>query len=104
MVFTMELTYSEIENILDMRYFPTSSTGYILPPGIHEISDINLMLKSLLPDEVKVEITNDHIRLRSNLSTNKTIKSTKKSFFFYTIIGFVESRSGVLDDFPVPLK
>ena len=31
MVFTMELTYSEIEKILDMRYFPTSSTGYTLP-------------------------------------------------------------------------
>ena len=68
MVFRMGLTYSEIENILDMKYIPTLVSGYTLPLGIYEISDINSMLKSLLPNEVKVNITADDIRLRSNLT------------------------------------
>ena len=48
---------------------------------MYEIFDIKLMLKSLLPDDVKVNITINDIRLRSNLTTNKTIRFTKKSFF-----------------------
>ena len=38
------------------------------------------MLSSLLPHEVKVNITKDDIRLRSNLTTNKTKKFTEKPF------------------------
>ena len=63
-----------------MKYFATSSTRYTVPPGIYEITDVNLMLKSLLPNDVKVEITIDDIRLRSNLGKNKTIRFTKKYF------------------------
>ena len=37
------------------------------------------MLKSLLPKEVK-KITVDDVGLKSNLTTNKTIKFTKKLF------------------------
>ena len=37
---------------------------YTLPPSFYEIGDFNLMLKSLLPDDVKVDITIDDIRLR----------------------------------------
>ena len=85
MVFKMELTYSEIEKILDTKYIAPSSTGYTSQPGIYEISDINLMLKSLVPKEVKVNITIDAIRLKSNLTTNKTIRFTKKSLFVYDI-------------------
>ena len=83
MVFRLELTYSEIENIIVVKYNATTSIGYTLPPGIHEISDINLILKSLLPDEVILNITVDDIRLMSNLTT-KIIRFIKKSFF-YTI-------------------
>ena len=53
MVFRMELTNSEVENILDMKYFDASITGYTVPPGIYEIGDINFNLKYLLPDDVK---------------------------------------------------
>ena len=56
------------------------------------------MSKSLLPDDVKVAITIDDIRLKSNLITNKTIKVTGKSFS-YTILGFNQSHSGPLGDF-----
>ena len=55
------------------------------------------MLKSLVPKEVKVKITINDIRLKSNLTTIKTIRFTKKSFF-YVIWGFTQSHSGELGD------
>ena len=39
-----------------------------------------MMVKSLLPKEVKVNITIDDINLKSNLTNNKLIRFTKKSF------------------------
>ena len=56
-----------------------------------------LRLKSLLPNEVKVEITINDIRLKSNITTNKTIKFTKISFN-YIILGCTQSHSGELGD------
>ena len=56
------------------------------------------MVMSLLLDDVKVNITIDDIRLKSNLTTNKTIRFTKNSFF-YTKLGFTQSHSGTLGDF-----
>ena len=97
MVFRTELAYSKIEKILDIKYIATSVTAYTLPPGIYEITDINSMLKSLLPDDVKVNITIDDIRLRAKLTTNRTIRFTRKSFF-YTILGFTQSNSGPLNE------
>ena len=59
---------------------------------------INSMLKkSLFPKEVKVNITVDDVRLKLNLTTNNTIKFTKRSFF-YIILGFTEYHSGELGD------
>ena len=68
-------------NILDLKYITGSTKVYTLPPGVYEFMDINFMLKSLLPKEVKLNITIDDITLKSNLATNKTIRLTKKSFF-----------------------
>ena len=39
------------------------------------------------------------VRLKANLSTNKTIRFTKKSFFD-VILGFTQSHSGELVDIP----
>ena len=86
----MEPTYNEIEYIPDMNHFAASSTGYTLPPSIYEISDISLTLNSLLPDDIKVDNTIDDIGPKSNLTTNKTKKFTKKPFF-YSIVGFSQS-------------
>ena len=61
-----------------------------MPVGVYEVGDIDLMIKSLLPNEVKIKFTNDDVRLRSNLTTNKTIRFTKTSFFC-TILGFTQS-------------
>ena len=93
----MALTYSEVGKILDTKYISTSSIGFTLPPGIYEISDIDLMLTSSLPKVVKVNIIIDDNRLRSILTTNKTKKFTRKPFF-YTIMGFTQSHSGPLGD------
>ena len=79
-----------------MNYIAASTIGYTLPPGIYETTDFNLVLKSSLPDDVKVRITADDIRLRSNLTT-ETIGLTKKPFF-YAILSFNQSHSGPLSD------
>ena len=83
MVYRLELTYDENVDILDVKYIAGSTNGYTLVSDSYEVSDINLMLKSLLPKNVKINITSDDIRLKSNLTTNKTIRFTEKSFSYY---------------------
>ena len=97
LVYRMQLTYNEIIDILDLEYFPTKRIGYSLNPGIYEVIDLNNTLKNILPDNVKVTITIDDIRLKSNLKINQTLIFTNKSFF-YTILGFTQSHSYPLDD------
>ena len=80
MVFRMELTYDEVVDVLDVKYIAGSTTGYTLQPGLYEHSDLNLMWKSLLPNEVKVNTTIDDIRLRSNFTINNSKRFTKKPF------------------------
>ena len=46
---------------------------------------------------MKVNITIDDIRLKSNFRINQTLIFTEKSFF-YTILGFTRSHSYPLDD------
>ena len=86
-VYRMRLSYYEIMDILDLKYIPTKRTGYSLNPGIYEVVDLNNTLKHILPDNVKVNITIDDIRLKSNLKINQTLIFTEKSFFC-TILGF----------------
>ena len=81
MVYRLQLTYDEIVDILDFKHIPASTKRYTLVPGTYEVIDNNLMLKSLLPKEVKINITIDVNRIKSNLSTNKTIRFTKKNLF-----------------------
>ena len=81
MVYRVQLTYDEIIDKLDVEYFAGSTIGYTLPPGISEITDNNLILKSLLPNYEKVEFTFDDIIRKTNLTTEKTIRFTKKVFF-----------------------
>ena len=97
LVYRMRLSYDEIMEILDLKYVATKRTGYTLNPGIYEVIDINNTLKYILPDNVKITITIDDIRLKSNLKINQTLIFTEKSFF-YTILGFTQSRSYPLDD------
>ena len=93
----MQLTYDEIIDVLDLKYISAKRIGYSLNPGIHEIVDLNNTLKHILPNNVKLNITIDDIRLKSNLKINQTLPVTENSFF-YTILGFTQSRSYHLDD------
>ena len=90
----IEIHVKEVERSSTRKEIEKS--GYNLA-GIYEVSDIILTLKSLLPNKVKVEITIDDIRLKSNLTTNETIRFTKKSVF-YSSLGFTQSHSGPLRD------
>ena len=82
----MRLSYHEIMDILDLKYFSTKRTGYLLNPSIYEVVELNNTLKHILPNTFKVNITIDDIRLKANLKTNQTLIFTEKSFF-YTILG-----------------
>ena len=97
LVYRMRLSYDEIMDILDLNYIPTKRTGYSLNLGIYEVVDLNNTLKHILPNNVKVNITIGNIRLKSNLKINQTSLFTEKSFF-YTILGFTQSRSYPLND------
>ena len=57
----------------------------------------HILFYNILPDNVKLSITIDDIRLKFNSKKNQTYIFTKKSFF-YTILGFTESHSGILGD------
>ena len=39
MVYRFQLTYIELIDILDLRYIPTTTIGYTVPPGIKQIGD-----------------------------------------------------------------
>ena len=93
----MQVTYAEIIDILDLKYIPTKRTGYSVNPGIYEVVDLNNTLKYVLPDNVRVSVTIDDVRIKSNLKINQTLIFTKKSFF-YSILGYTQSHQGPLND------
>ena len=64
------------------------------------------MLKSVLPDDIDVNITIHHMEVKSNLTKKETTGFTEKKIF-YTILGFTQSNSrplGVVEGFfqPIP--
>ena len=58
---------------------------------------MNNTLKYISPDNLKVTITIDDIRLKYNLKDIQTLIFTENSFF-YTILGLTRSHSYPLDD------
>ena len=99
----MQLTYEEIIDVLDLKYNSTKRISYSLNPVIYEIVDLNNTLKHILPDNVKVTVTIDDIRLKSNLKINQTLIFTEKSFF-YTILDYTQSHQGPLNDIGGSIK
>ena len=97
LVHRMRLSYDESMDIMDLIYISTKKTGYSLNPGIYEVDDLNETLKYILPNNVKVTVSIDDIRIKSNLKINQTLIFTEKSFF-YTILGYTQSRSYPLED------
>ena len=99
LIYRLQVTYDEIVDLLVDKYIAGSTIGYTLPPGVYKISDINLMLKSLLLGKVKIKITIDDVRRKSKLKNIKTIRWTKK-YFFNTTFCIRESHSGKLEKLP----
>ena len=100
LVYRMQLTYDETVDILDLKYISTKRIGYSLNPGFYEVDVLNNTLKHILPDNVKVIVTIDDIRLKSNIKINQTLIFTEKSFL-YTFLGFPRSHSYPLDDIEI---
>ena len=96
-VHRMQLKYDEIINILDFKYIPTKRIGYSINPNIYNVVDLNNTLKNILPDNVKISVTIDERKYKTNLKINQTLIFTNKSFF-YTILGFTQSHSYPLND------
>ena len=44
MVHRLQLTYDETVDFLDVKSIAASTIGYLFPPGVYKINDINLML------------------------------------------------------------
>ena len=97
LVYTMQLTYDEIIDVLNSKYNPTKRMGYSIEPNINNVVDLNNTLKKILPDNVKISVTIDERKYKSNLKNNQTLKFTNKSSFF-KILGFTQSHSYPLDD------
>ena len=81
LVYRIQLTYDEIIDIVDLKYIPTKRTGYSLNIGIYEVIDLNNTLEYILPEDVKLSVTIDDVRLKSNLKTNQTLIFTKSLSF-----------------------
>ena len=92
----MQLTYDGIIDILALNYIPTKRIGSSLKPEIYQISDINKTLNYIFPDNVKISVTIDDNKLKSNKKINQTLIFTKR--FFCTVLGFTQSYSGPLGD------
>ena len=97
LVYRFKLTYDEIMDILDLKYIPTKITGYSIEPNIYNVVDLNKTLKNILPNNVKIDVTIDERKYKTDIKINQTLIFTNKSFF-YTILGFTQSHQGPLND------
>ena len=48
--------------------------------GIYEVVDFNNTLKHILPDNVKVNVTIDDVRIKSNIKFNQVLFFAEKFF------------------------
>ena len=97
LVYRMKLTYDEIINILDLKNFSTKRMGYSIEPNIYNIVDLNKTLKHILPNNIKINVSINERKYKTDLKINQTLIFINKSFF-YTILGFIQSHSYPLDD------
>ena len=67
MVYGFQLTYDEVIDVLDLKYVASRRTGQSRHQGVYEVSKINKILEHILPNNVKLSITIDDIRLKLNL-------------------------------------
>ena len=97
LVYRMQPTYDEIINILDLKYIPTKRMGYSIEPNIYNVVDLNKTLKNILPNNIKINVSIDERKYKTDLKINQTLIFTNKCFF-YTLLGFTQSHSYPSDD------
>ena len=85
LVYRVRLTYDEIIDILDLKYIPTKRMGYSIEPNIYNVVDLNKTLKNILPDNVKIGITIDERKYKTDLKISQTLIFTNKKFLLYYI-------------------
>ena len=84
LVYRMQLTYDEIINILDLKFISTKRIGYSIEPNIYNVVDLNKTLKNILPNNVKIDVTIDERKYKTDLKINQTLIFTiKVSFILY---------------------
>ena len=66
LVYRMQITYDDIMEKLDLKYIPRKRSDYSKNPGFYEVADSSNTLKHVLPDIVKVSVTIDDVRVKSN--------------------------------------
>ena len=90
MVYMKELAFNENIEILDKKYIVAATTVKTLPPARSDKSDLYLMLVSLIPNEVKVSLTNDDIGIGPNLKARSRFANLKfiEKKFINTKLGF----------------
>ena len=71
LIYRMQITYNEIIDILDLEYIPTKRIGYSIEPNTYKAVDLNNTLKNILPDNVKISVTIDERKYKSNLKLIK---------------------------------
>ena len=81
LVYRFQLTYDEIIDVLDLKYFTTKRMGYSIEPNIYNLVDLNKTLKNILPNNVKIDINIDERKYKTDLKINQTLIFTNKSFF-----------------------
>ena len=81
LVYRMQLTYDEVINILDLKYIPTKRMGYSIEPNIYNVVDLIKTLKNILPNNVKINVSIDERKYKTDLKINQTLIFTNKSFF-----------------------
>ena len=72
LVYRFRLTYDEIIDILDLKYIPTKRMGYSIEPNLYNVVDLNKTLNNILPDNVKIDITIDERKYKTDLKINQS--------------------------------
>ena len=81
-----ELSYDEVSTIFNIKNVGATTTGYTVPPGNYENRNVEPILESPLPSDVKVFTTADFIRTNKHLTLNDTTKLYEETSI-YLILG-----------------
>ena len=82
----MKLTCDETVDKLDLKNIAVLTNRQALQPGIYQISNHSLMLKSLSSEDLKVNKAIEDVRLRSILTTIKHKSLLEKILFLNKIM------------------